>query len=80
MAHWFTSTGGCTQAQAAKLDAIARSLGMGDGAGISLFAKAHGCSTEKARHRMSIKRADYSIAWAREQLTALRHRRSLRPL
>ena len=78
MAHWFTSTGGCTQAQATRLDAIARSLGMGDGAGISLFAKAQACSLDKARHRMSVERADYSIAWAREQLAALRHRRSLR--
>ena len=80
MAHWFTSTGGCTKSQAAKLDGIARSLGMGDGAGIALFARAQACSVEKARHRMSVDRADYAIAWAREQLVGMRHRRSLRPL
>ena len=53
---------------------------MGDGAGITLFARAHACSIDKARHRMSVERADYSIAWGKEQLTALRYRRSIRLL
>jgi hypothetical protein len=34
-----------------------------------------GCSVEKAIYRMSIARADQSIAWARGRLTAIRYRR-----
>lgn len=78
MAHWFTFAGGCTQAQATQLDALARDLGMGDGAGLILFAKAQASAVEKARHCMSIDRADYSLEWAREQLAVARNRRAWR--
>ncbi len=66
MAHWFTYTGGCTQALAIELDALAKTLGMGDDAGLDLFAKAHACPVEKARHFMSIERAQQAIDWLRE--------------
>ncbi len=76
MAHWFTYTGGCTQAQAIELDALAKTLGMGDDAGLDLFAKAHVYSIAKARHCMSIERAHQSIDWARERLNIARHLRA----
>ena len=78
MAHWFTYTGGCTSAQATKLDALAKSVGMGENAGLELFALAQSCSIGKARYRVSIERADQSIAWARERLTVIRYRRRWR--
>jgi hypothetical protein len=75
MAHWFMYTGGCTSAQATKLDAVAKSMGMGEDAGLELFARAQACSLGKAGSRMSIARADQSIAWGRGRLTAIRYRR-----
>ncbi len=78
MAQWFTYTGGCMSAQATKLDALAKSSGMGENAGLELFALAQACSIEKARYRMSIERADQSITWARGRLTVIRHRRRWR--
>lgn len=76
MTYWFTYTGGCTRAQASELDALAEELGMGDDAGLDLFAQAQACRVEKARYRMSIERADQSIDWARERLSIVRHRRA----
>ncbi len=78
MDHWFTYTGGCMSAQATKLDALAKTIGMGENAGLELFARAQACSIEKAGHRMSIERAEQSISWARERLTVIRHRRRWR--
>ncbi len=74
MAPWFTFTGGCTQAQATELDALAKTLGMGDDAGLDLYAKTHACPVAKARHCMSIERTHQSIDWARERLNIARHR------
>ncbi len=78
MAQWFTHTGGCTPAQARRLNALAKTMGMGDDAGIELFARAQACSIAKAGYCMSVERADQSIAWARERLNAIRHRRRWR--
>ena len=78
MAHWFMDTGGCTAAQATKLNALAKTLGMGDDAGLELFATAQACSIAKAGYCMSIERAEQSIAWARERLNVIRHRRRWR--
>ena len=78
MAHWFTFTGGCTQDQATTLDALAKPLGLGDGGGLALFAKAQACSIDKARRCMSVQRADYSIDWARDQLAIVRSRQAWR--
>jgi hypothetical protein len=78
MAHWFTFTGGCTQDQATALDVLAKPLGLGEGGGLALFARAQACSIERARHRMSVERANYSIDWAREQLALARSRRAWR--
>ena len=80
MTDWFSFTGGCTRAQASELDALARSLGMGNEAGLDLFAKSQACRVEKARHRMSIERADQSIDWAREKLNITRYRRAWRAM
>ncbi len=78
MTYWFTYTGGCTRAQASELDALAEALEMGDDAGLDLFARAQAKPVEKARHFMSIERADQSIDWAREQLSTVGHRRAWR--
>ena len=78
MAHWFTYIGGCTSAQATRLDALAKLLGMGENAGLDLSALAQAYSISKAGHCMSIERADRSIAWAREKLVLIRHRRRWR--
>ncbi len=80
MTDWFSYTGGCTRAQASELDALARSLGMGNEAGLDLFAKTQACRVEKAQYRMSIERADQSIDWALEKLNIARHRRVWRAL
>lgn len=78
MTCWFTYTGGCTRGQASELDALAEALGMGDEAGLDLFAQAQASRPEKARHFMSIERADRSIDWAEEKLSIVRHRRAWR--
>ena len=75
MTHWFTYTGGCTSAQANKLDALARAEGLGRDGGLRLFARAEACSIAKAMHRMSIKRADRAIAWAKQALDDKRQRK-----
>ncbi len=62
-------------AQATKLDALAKSIGMGENAGLELFALAQACSIGKAKYCVSIERAEQSITWARERLTVIRHRR-----
>jgi hypothetical protein len=51
---------------------------MGENAGLELFALAEGRSISRAGHRMSIDRAQRSIAWAREKLAVIRHRRRWR--
>lgn len=78
MDHWFSYTGGCTSAQATKLDVLGKLLGMGENAGLELFALAQGRSISRAGHGMSIDRAEQSIAWAREKLAVIRHRRRWR--
>ncbi len=78
MAHWFSHIGGCTSAQATRLDALAKLLGMGENAGLELFALAQARSISRAGYGMSIERAEQSIAWAREKLTLIRHRRRWR--
>jgi hypothetical protein len=78
MAHWFTYTGGCTSVQATKLDDLAKALGLGDNAGLELFAQSEACSIAKAGYCMSIERADRSIDRAGERLIAAEHRRRWR--
>jgi transcriptional regulator GlxA family with amidase domain len=73
--HWFIYTRGCTPEQAKELDALAEELGMGDRAGLELFAKAHNCTIANARESMSINRASHAIKWGKEMQRTTQKRR-----